>query len=814
MNDENKYTEMNELMISDLFKECWEDLESGKIEETISGLTKKQTLTDTRIAFVLSQKASNILQLQVQKKLRQLLYKLPSTELILLDDNEEVVMSAFSRLGDGDLFLRTCPETARHGVLESVKVSVDTIIVEWTRLRDIMLKLEPTGCLILQPFLDATSSMVLHPTKYATIGVGHDGVTAGHGTTLMFDIVDDKQGDLIEAEFNNIGQGRHPHLDDDGEPHMYAGELTYELEFVYRRADEGWATRPIPVGDVTLTQVRNAPPPVDLAPPFEYDTMSGVTKTSVINGVIPIEHKVVVTDILPMTGLESVMWLEENVSRELCPKGYFVLEPTGNMSSHIMAHCRTVNVPYANGANIENELLIGDTWVEGSSGWVAKEEGIEIPVADNIYNPWNEAYLEAFKNGLESTGKRYQRQHGWFSHFFHQYLGMGTNGLNGAYLAGGFVGWISKAALAVGFGELRHGSNLCNTSSVELFPTLAAAIGLDNIKQVSNEAVNSSMKNRQHYYASMEQTDVSFTDISKALRWCTTQFNLEGWRNAYGGKKWAECTDAAAQIAEMTQVFLNEPTAENAASLCGKANECENWAHNTGSLYNKFLRSEAFDYGTNPFHVNERGLDYMFRTYELAMDFLQKDNVSVKSPTDWGEMFDFLKINSSNSYWRTHLITQSSKVPKGLRVAAIECGPHLMHHGNKFTKNPKLFIPCGHDECSQCVNSIDLSVVDEGTIKDGNMDMLMEDAMPSVFFALDNQSSKVETYTVCSQLKNKEYNLVTPRRFVEAWEGMNANDRVYKVLHNILRKYMQKQIMNDKLWSKEIGEIMKQGSEQ
>ena len=138
MNEENNYTEVNNKMIQDLFEECWDDLETGKMQETITGMSKKQTLSDTRIAFVLSQKASNLLQLQVQKKIRQLLYKLPDTELILLDDSEEVVMGAFSRLGDGDLFLRTCPETARHGVLESVKVNAETIVAEWTRLRDIM----------------------------------------------------------------------------------------------------------------------------------------------------------------------------------------------------------------------------------------------------------------------------------------------------------------------------------------------------------------------------------------------------------------------------------------------------------------------------------------------------------------------------------------------------------------------------------------------------------------------------------------------------------------------------------------------------
>ena len=35
MNEENNYTEVNNKMIQDLFEECWDDLETGKMQETI-----------------------------------------------------------------------------------------------------------------------------------------------------------------------------------------------------------------------------------------------------------------------------------------------------------------------------------------------------------------------------------------------------------------------------------------------------------------------------------------------------------------------------------------------------------------------------------------------------------------------------------------------------------------------------------------------------------------------------------------------------------------------------------------------------------
>ena len=88
--------------------------------------------------------------------------------------------------GMGVAFLRACPEFARHGVLESIQVTEETLRDDWKHLRAQMVEHDPNGCMILQPFISASSSSVLGPQEYAAVSEGHDGITAGHGRVLYF----------------------------------------------------------------------------------------------------------------------------------------------------------------------------------------------------------------------------------------------------------------------------------------------------------------------------------------------------------------------------------------------------------------------------------------------------------------------------------------------------------------------------------------------------------------------------------------------------------------------------------------------------
>ena len=91
-------------------------------------------------------------------------------------------------------------------VCESLEVNEDNVQDTYAHLRDVMRKEDPNGCMILQPFIPATSSMVLAPQMYAVVGKDHDGVTAGHGRQLYF-LMNPDDTDCVE-QFAAIGHKR------------------------------------------------------------------------------------------------------------------------------------------------------------------------------------------------------------------------------------------------------------------------------------------------------------------------------------------------------------------------------------------------------------------------------------------------------------------------------------------------------------------------------------------------------------------------------------------------------------------------------
>ena len=165
----------------------WAEIADEVSEEKLTGKTLKNTVTPSRLTGVASQKAKSLLKYISEFKSGRGEWRAPATELILLEDDFDVVDAAFTRITDStDGFLRTCPEFARHGVLESIRVSRDNLRKHWKHLKEVMEREDENGCLILQPFTEATSSCVLAPQQLASVGVDHDGITAGHGFTLYF----------------------------------------------------------------------------------------------------------------------------------------------------------------------------------------------------------------------------------------------------------------------------------------------------------------------------------------------------------------------------------------------------------------------------------------------------------------------------------------------------------------------------------------------------------------------------------------------------------------------------------------------------
>jgi hypothetical protein len=801
MNEDEIYAKMD---MSDLFNEVWGELTAEKETDKADGKAEKDTLLLSRMAFVLAQKAKSYFNYLNMLEKGAGMYQAPKTELLLLDDEDEIVSKAFDRLRRAAdaldnpeqgfrAFLRACPEHARHGVLESLEVNEDNVQDTYAHLRDVMRKEDPNGCMILQPFIPATSSMVLAPQMYAVVGKDHDGVTAGHGRQLYF-LMNPDDTDCVE-QFAAIGHKQ--------------GE--YELEFVYQR-DKNYKREKHTGGTINFTQVRGAPAHRTIGVPFAYEVMvdgQPVPMTATTSGCIP-DGVVTATEVWECTGLEEVAWLEANIVKGKVPDGFVISHAEGSLLSHVCAHARANGIPYICAA-----VEVGDTWVEGSPAWVAKEVGVII--TPEQYSPIQEQYLTAFRKGLNLSSTRWQRQHGWFAHFFHQWIGGLNLNVENAVLAGAFSGWAVKAALGLCMGELRHSRNLNKTATVDLYPVMTAAIGSDKWEELSGNGFAS--KNRKHYYAAMETTQLTYGEIKMGLKWCQQHFS-EGWSGGFGGKAWASCAGGAARLCDAIVDFLNEPTEETILEVVARTNEAENFAHNNGSLYNKFLHGNAFNVATmnasgtgGLFRHSETGLKEVFRTYELAVRFLDGEkNAGINVPdNDWTEIFEFA-LGKNATWYRQHLIATDSQVPESIRLAVKSTPENMIHLNNKYTLNKGDFVPCGVSGCTHCEAHFDevstSNLAGEYASLTPMTSLLLNADYPEAYFALGKTQSSIDTYSVVQLLNAKQYDEVTPQAFKEAWDGLVNTDPAYKILSETLKKHLKKMLATNPAFSEEVQSLM------
>ena len=297
-----------------------------------------------------------------------------------------------------DAFVRTCPVTPRHGVIDSVKVDIKNFLNQAWRMQRIMREHEPDGCFVIQELLDGHASAVLSPQqRYIIVGVGTDGITAGHGETITLD---------LDKEFVDDFLYRLKHTNP-----VYL-QNNYEIELVSTRFINDVSVIDVPnlhhkndfdyTGKTFYTQVRKAGDHIQIeSPPKGVD----------INGFIT-EGVVVVNNLYTANGLENMQWLEENITPEKCPEGFVVAEPNGSLLSHIAAHCRGAKVPYIVG-NVE----VGERWVEPASGWVVKDQDGNFK--PNPYNPAD--YFTEFMEGVDFGNKFYCKQFSWLAIYFHQF---------------------------------------------------------------------------------------------------------------------------------------------------------------------------------------------------------------------------------------------------------------------------------------------------------------------------------------------------------------------------------------------------------
>ena len=818
--DNNKaYDNLGELTAEDLFAGIYSELTGKKDEILSSGAAKLSTTQKERMFGFKSDKALYGLNYQSAYKAGNVRWKFPRTELILLDDTYDVVEGAFDRLlsdcEDGKTaFLRTCPETPRHGVFDSIAVTKEILKDTWIELTQSMKEHDPKGCLILQPFIHATSSAVLAPQQFAAIAAGHDGITAGHSRMLYFALNPTQK--YLSNDIEMVSKNKYV-FDETTKT------TNYELEFVYQRTEEyekimGGGDEPF------LTQIRGSPPNPPRGSPFTWHANKfcpnynvedvneelicpddTCLKVASIDGSAGTTGRFEAKEVWTASGLEEVAWLEENITRELCPDGFVISHPTGSLMSHICAHARQHSIPYVVG-----EVNVGDRFTEGSPTWLALDPNWDI--LPQPYNACAPEYIEAFKAGLLRSQTHWQRQQGWFAHFFHQWAGgMNYNGIEGAYLAGGFVGWMTKGILALSLGEMRYSKGHKKNMTVDIWPTLTAMMGETKWEEVSG--TKHAGTTRQHYYALVEQMNVDTTEIGLALQWCKKQFST-GWgaNTNFGGTNWGECASRGATVCKSVNVFLDNPCEDTLNELIGEVNLAKNLEHNGGFLYNKFLSRKAFDYSS--LHADEGlfshspvSLAYMFRTYELAADFLDGEINEKNAPpnTDWITLFNFLKGKGA-SYFRQNFIAHSLEIPEALRDAAVACGPKYMHFTNKYSSG-EAYIPCGMTTCELCKEN-DVLVMD---LKYGGASsQLLTNSYPEVFMAGGKNISSLDSYAVASLLREKKYQEVTPQMWINGWNGLNKLDVTYPLLSELLSKFLRNQMSDDNNWTDTVLKVLKE----
>lgn len=845
MSNDKAYDDLKGLTGAELFESLWDDMKNNVKIERDSGAANKATVTTDRINLVRSQKAKSLLQYIASYKAGTGKWKVPQTEVLLLDDDYQIVEAAFKRImktSDSDVaFLRACPEHARHGVLESIEVNAETLGERWGALNAKMIDNDPNGCLILQPFIHATSSLVLGPQQFAAVASGHDGITAGGSGLLYFML--NPQDTLMSDHFYTINPKKH-----------ILGK--YEVEMVYESAPS-FNTEKNFGNHAYLTQIRGSPPHTPRQPPFTYYldpstrrpiatqyvdiiTPSGEKKTIVdetwakdfikqtadVDGLIP-TGGVEVKQVWTATGLEEVAWLEEKITKETMPEGFVISHPTGSMMSHICAHAREHSIPY-----IVSDVQVGDYWVEGSPSWLAKDP--DRAILPMPYDPCTEDYIRKFKAGLDNSLVQWQRQQGWLAHFFHQWVGMNYNGSKSAFLAGGFVGWMTKAILAVCLGEMRHAPAYKRDTMVDVMPVLTAMMGPDNWEDITTLtgvddsgkvvtkkgkpiASHGSGHSRKHYYALMERLNVGFVEQRMALQWCKKQFN-SGWSTQYGGKNWANCADLGIKVCDAVIQFQKTPSKGALQELIGAVNAAKNAEHNNGFLYGKFLSKKAFDFSSahsdadgnivGLFNHSTDSLSFMFKAYEIAADFMfgEGNDKCFVPEMDWVTLFNFLRGKGA-PYWRSTFIASHSDVPLKLREAAVLCGPELLHHGNKWSQGEN-FIPCGIETCEECKKH-DVVVMKLKYGEDVNS-LLLTPSYPSVFLAGSNEKSSTISYAVVQLLRERTYEMVSPSMWVDAWNGLNHSDQVYPLLANFLTKFAKNQLVDDQDWMDEVMKLTKE----
>ena len=729
----------------------------------------------------------------------------PNMFVLHIDDSEDVVIS-LSEYIKFPVFLRACPESPRHGVIESIKCDDEQSLYEnFEQLSNKMKEVDPDGCMVVMPFIDATSSAVVapsaiiengyeddagfyHPDKwftgYAIFGPEHDGVTAGHGFKLGFPLRKNKNDNKI---LNALS----------------IDPKVHELEFIFKSEDRlKNASRGV-LGSSTdfewnskyLTQYRQAPVHIPIVPPPEgVDT----------NGMVP-QGVVVAKEVWEATGLEEVAWLEENITKEKCPEGFVVQELGGSLLSHVCAHCRDQDIPYVVG-----KVNVGERWVEPATGWVVLD-----PNGDFEPKPYNPLiYKDYFLEGVRLGNKFWTKQQGWFSTFFHQWIAMPHGKPQDiALLAGVFTAWLTKAVLALGLGEMRHAQSRQKNASTALFSTITACIGQDLWEEIHDAPQLSS--SRKHYYVAMGKLEIDWDDAALMFDYLAKNY-ATGWSKSYGGKAWQLSMLGGAKLARALSIFKADSTDDNLKVLIGAVNSCENAEHNNGFLFNKWLSKAAFDSGTSGFNPRDT-LNRMSQTYDMARQFID-DSFDIGTPmvdseppvNDWKPLLEYV-MKKTPSYWRKSPLSVNKNAPEVLRDVAQTLSHGWRHpeRGSHNDPHSNDFITCGVDVCHTCKTHhqymSDKEIIAEAPITsdyEGLEKLMIAKPKLEVWLA----GTQLHNVTVKDKINAMVAGEWVPDviEFYDVFSGLKQTDVEYNMYMGKLSKWLikSKDVLTEEFWSK------------
>ena len=593
---------------------------------------------------------------------------------------------------ESPLFVRACPLHPRPGVLESSQAfSVNETIETVSRITEQMLGPDPSptpqfehglcdpdGCIIVQPFVEASASAVVSPNAHVTIGEGHDGVTAAtpDGLQIVLNLKNRTDGQAFGA-LEKMG----------------IDPAKIQLEFVNstkHRPYDPHSSRTSEVGMTRITQLRGCPEGhMDIAPPPKGFTING----QLVGGKVEVTQVITLTD-----GGDDEMALLEQTLRELDDiTGVVVAHPSGSPSAHHTGQCLGWGVSYI----ISDKPQVGDTWVE-VNGWVIDDPTIE-PQPFEAYD-----YRHAFERGLQVGLYKFARQYGWLSNHFHQLLGgqVMKDPRMTAYFAGVFAGYLPNAIRSVSMGEMRHAhSQKKNTTPLDMATFFATNVGLPHNQLWTTQ--------RRHYYALIEEQPIDLISMEGQLMWLERQYRT-GWNGSYGGTKYAESTEKGLNVVVAIGNYMAKKTKANFKTLLSLVNEAENIVHNNGFFLNKFLSKRAFDVGTDwcpkqnktfltSFHPEDffnifYAAKHAHQYYEA--DTLPQPNHATDHITTYALTNDnYHQLKNKPLFSRTDLPSTYLEIADNDELLAYIHAGHSM-----YTCHEDKFIPCGLDACPMCIN--------------------------------------------------------------------------------------------------------------